>query len=262
MRASAEASERDDVPALLDAARLDPNPLVRVTAVRALGGLPSKQVVLGLRDLWPAAADSARQAIVAAWSFPGMLEAGGRRELIWVAESEQGTPAIIAGGILIRVGGGARGPGLAALKKGMQTAVSRDRALATSMAPLDSPGFREVVKQAALELDPKVRVAALARLARDPAERNDALQSLGQLAVSDRPGADWAREAMARAGDLRVTRLLMQDGKSPVPAKRRQAATSLLALGDVARAAFFLADGDVSVRTQTACEILAASARW
>ena len=56
-------------------------------------------------------------------------------------------------------------------------------------------------------------------------------------------------------------RLLLEDAKSPKIQIRLRAARSLLALDEAARAAFFLADPNVDVRTRMACELLIASER-
>ena len=262
VRAAEDAVDQGDRSRLYDVARQDPDALVRVTAVRAIGWLPSEDVVLRLRELWATAPEPVHQAIVASWSFPGMLERGGERELFWVAETKSGAPAIIAGGILMRLGGGSKGAGLAALHKGIQEGIPRDRALAIGMAPLNELGFRDLIKKAAQEAEPTVQVAALSRLARDPKERADALKKLGELAVSAGPAAANARDAMATLEDARATRLLLDAGKSQKAVERKNAARGLIALGNLAQAAFFMADADPGVRTQTACAILSASERW
>lgn len=265
-RAAVQASEKAMDPAdravLLDTARNDPDRLVRVTAVRALGWVATEQDVLAMRDLWTAAPQPVRQSLVAAWSFPGTLERGGRRELLWVAETQSGTPMVIAGGILTRLGGTTRGVGLAALRKAMQEGVARDRAMAIAMAPIAEPQFRSLVEELSEQAEPSVRVAALAKLATLPDHKDKAHKKLGEIAASDRPGSSEARDAMARLGDRRVIRLLLDQAKSPKLRARQDAMRALLSLDEYARAAFFLADPDAGLRTRTACEILAASVRW
>lgn len=262
VQASEKAMDEGDRAVLLDTARNDPDRLVRVTAVRALGWIATERDVLAMRDMWATAPGPVLQSLVAAWSFPGTLERGGQRELLWVAETQPGAPAVIAGGILMRLGGGTRGAGLAALRKGIQEGVARDRVLAISMAPLQEPGFRALIEKLAETAEPTVRVAALAKLADDPKNKAKARKKLGELAVSEEPGADTARLAMARIGDARVTRLLLKQAKSPKLQQRQEAMRALLTLDDYARAAFFMADPDAGLRTRTACEILSASTRW
>lgn len=262
VQASEKAMDPADRPALIDTARNDPDLLVRVTAVRALGWVATEQDVLAMRDLWARAPQPVRQSLVAAWSFPGTLERGGERELRWVAETQSGAPSVIAGGILMRLGGPNRGVGLAALRRVMQEGIARDRAMAINMVPLGEAGFRELVEKLAQQAEPQVRVAALAKLALDPKSKAEARKKLGELAASERPGAGEARSAMARIGDRRVMQLLLKQAKSSDRQSRREAMQAFLALDDYARAAFFMADPDAGLRTRAACEILAASARW
>ena len=264
VRSSEDAADPADVTKLIDVARLDPNFLVRVTAIRSLGPIGSEQTVLGLKDLYQSAPDPVRQEIVSAWSWPSMLEAGGKRELIAVAETKKGYPAIIAGGILVRLAPDTRGYGISALMKQFDSGTARERALAITLAPLDDESVRKAVKKEAESKDPEVRIAALSKLARDKdaKEAKAAVDALGSLAASDTPAAPRARAAMARLGDARVTALLLKDGQSTDPSVRKEAVRGLVDLGDIARAAMFLADGDVSVRMRTACEVLNASDRW
>ncbi len=259
VRAAEDAADPADRAVLLDTARRDPDQLVRVQALRALAATGNADVVLQLKDLWPQASEPVRQAIVAAWGWPGVFEQGGLREIVWAAESQAGTSSIIAGGILLRDGAEHRGVGIAAIANAIQTGLARDRAFAINMAPLDDPHVLELVQAASKDTtEPNVQVAALERLARDPAHRASALQTLGQLAVSKSAAEPLARAAMARLGDRRVTTLLVQDGKSVNAADRLQAAESLVDLGDWGRAAQFLADQDVAVRTKTACRLMIA----
>ncbi len=255
--AALEARDTADRDMLLDVARNDPSRLVRVTAIRALGWVAIESDVLAMRDLWATAPQPVRQALVAAWSFPGTLERGGQRELIWVAETHAGTPSVMAGGILMRLGGQTRGIGVAALRKGMQAGIARDRAFAISMVPLSEPGILDLVKKLAEEAEPQVRVAALSKLATHPETGAEARKKLGEIAASDEPTADKAQQAMARLGDRRVLRLLLNKAKSSDLRIRQSALRGLLALGDTQRAAFFMADPNAALRTRAACELLA-----
>lgn len=264
VRAAEDAADPADAAKLIDVGRLDPNFLVRVSAIRALGPIGSEETVLRLKDLYQSAPDPVRQEIVSAWSWPSMLEAGGQRELIAVAETKKGYPAIIAGGILVRLSPDTRGYGISALMKQFDTGTARERALAITLIPLDDESARKAINKEADSKDPEVRIAALSKLARDKdaKQAKAALDALGTTAASDSPAAPKARAAMARLGDARVTALLLKDGQSPDASARKDAVRGLVDLNDIARAAMFLADGDVSVRMRTACEVLNASDRW
>lgn len=258
VRAAEVAADPSDRPVLLDCMRHDPFPLVRVTATRALAQQPAPEVVLALRDAWSQASAPLRQAIVAAWSFPGMLEQGGLRELRWAAESTEGTASIIAGGILTRLGGEVQGSGTAALLKAISVGTPQDRALAIAMAPLGNEQVFRAVQDASVEAEPKVRVAALSKLLSEPRTRARALEQLRAVAASGKPGAEEATDVLARAGDASVVPLLSKRAASPQAAERLRVADAWIAMGEFGRAAFFLADADARVRTGTACRILAA----
>ncbi|MBI5533209.1 MAG: HEAT repeat domain-containing protein [Deltaproteobacteria bacterium] len=262
VRAAEDARDAGDGAQLIDVARLDPNALVRVTAVRALGQLGSPEMVLRLKDMMTNGSDAVRQSIVVAWSWPGMLEAGGQRELILIAETGKDEAAVLAGGILLRLGAETRGTGISTLLKHIDGSAARARVLAISLAPIDDPAVRQAVSKLSTTPDPEVKLAALTSLARDPAERAKALDGIGSLAASSLPVAAKAKATMARLGDARVTALLLKDGESKVAETRVDAARGLIELGDIARAAMFLADADAGVRTRTACQILVASERW
>ena len=55
MHAAAVAKDPRDVEALAEAARVDPEPIVRTDAVRALGAVGGALVIAKLRDLWAGA---------------------------------------------------------------------------------------------------------------------------------------------------------------------------------------------------------------
>jgi HEAT repeat protein len=259
--AAEDARDPADAAPLLEVAKLDPNPLVRVSAVRALGHLGSPEVVLQLKDLWVNALDPIRQAIVVAWSWPEMYRAGGQRELVLTVETTKGEPAILAGSLLHRSSPETSGIGISTLLKFIKGGTARERALAIAFAPCDDPEVKQAIQKAAEEKDPDIKLAALTALSRDPAQRAKALEGIGSLAASSLPAAPRAKAVMARLGDARVTALLLKDGESKESSSRSEAARMLVELGDFARAAMFLADPDAGVRTRTACQILVASDR-
>jgi len=262
VRASELAADVSDFPLLLEMGKHDPNNLVRVAALRAAAAFPSEAFVLELRDLWTHASEPLRQTIVAVWSFPGVLEAGGQRELITVAETTDGAPAIIAGGILYRLGQGTKGAGLAALVRGAKSGPARNVVLAMTMGPLDDPSVLAAILEQAKNPDPTVKVAALSRIARLPSHKDDALNQLRSLAASNLPGADQAKGAVARLGDRSVTALLVADSSSPSVEKRLATMNSFTDLEDWGRVGLFLADSEAQVRMRAACQILNASEKW
>jgi hypothetical protein len=115
----------------------------------------------------------------------------------------------------------------------------------------------EAVKKASEGTDLRVKVAALARLAALPESRTAALEALGPLAAGSGGERNAARTALAQAGDRRVVALLQQDVSAAEPGVRAWAASELASMKEWPSAAPALADDDPSVRTRSACAILA-----
>ena len=108
LRAALEEPDLRDLDQLLEAARLDPDPLCRSIAARAVGNVGGERAVLGLKDLWAAADEETRLVLIEAWAMPAAFKAGGERELLKVSETSTGLPSVAAAGALLR-GKGARG---------------------------------------------------------------------------------------------------------------------------------------------------------
>lgn len=263
--------------ALIEVMRLDPFVSARTLAARAIGWSATDTELRVMRDVWSSAPEAVRQSMVAAWSFPNTLETGGLDLIQWAAQTDSSLPAIVAGGILIRLGGDNRGIGIAALQRGVSNGVGSARTLAISMAPLSEPDLLEQIQKLADDPDPKNQLAALTKLAtftapatttvttsesnvengNDPTKtQKNAREKLGQIAVSHLPHAADARVAMARIKDRRVLRLLLEQAKSTDKALRITTMNAMVTVGDPQRAAFFLADPDADVRMNTACRLL------
>lgn len=255
LRAAADAADPADLDAVAEAARLDPNPLARTLAARAAGAIGGERAVLALRDVWALADEPLRQAIADAWGMPRALDAGGRRELLRVAESERGAPAIEAGAVLVRRGGDGSGAGLAAILRAIGDGVTRDRVLAIDSAPLENADALAAVRKASTDADAAVKLAALGRLVESSAERAAALATIAALATQ---GSVRALDRLATARDPRALPLAVTRAASADPRERLAAARNLVSAGDLPRAADLLADPDPSVRTGTSCAILAA----
>jgi hypothetical protein len=255
LRAALERGDHTDRRSLLEAARLDPNPLARALASRALGSIADGETVLALRDIYWQADEGLRQSIVDAWGQREAAAAGGLRELIRVAETERGSPPIEAGWVLLRftLVENAAPVGTRALLRAMGEGLSRDRVLAIMDAPLADPRVLDALRKAAATPDPAVKVAALARLAESRATRDEALRGLSEYAKA---GSKEALYAMARAGDRPAAAGVARDLTSHEAETRLAAARALVFAGELARAADLLADPDPHVRMTAACAIL------
>ncbi len=171
LRAAERAASASDTDAVLEAARVDPFPMARTLAVRAAGAIGGERVVLALKDLWSTADPTLRQAIADAWGTPASLDAGGRRELSWAADTQGGSPAIAAAYALIRAGNRAApiptGPGVAdalgVLERAVKSGVTHERTFAITVAPLSVPPLQKAVIEASNDTDEEVALAAVSR---------------------------------------------------------------------------------------------------
>jgi len=259
LQAALSTPHVDDLAAVLEATRLDPDPLSRSLAARAAGAIGGERVALALRDYWARADESTRMMIVEGWAMPATLDAGGRESLVWAAETEPGLPALAAADALIRSGGSSADVGAAVLFRALQEGTQQERRLAIRLAPVSDPALRAEMKRALDDSDPLVSVMALARLVDDPAQRPTIIQKLRKLARRKGGVALQARAALAAAGDTGVVDQLLQQLEQGSSHRRRLAAESLLRLGLYDRAATALADDDPAVRTAVACSVLSHS---
>ncbi|HEX3771634.1 MAG TPA: HEAT repeat domain-containing protein [Polyangiaceae bacterium] len=276
VRAARDAADPDDLRVLAETARLDPEPIVRTEAVRAIAAMdpsPGGAAVDVLRDLWTGGDDGLREDIAIGWASPRLWDAGGREALRIRVAAGHGPGAIEAAAAVLRhAGRGASSePGddvfdaaAGQLVRAIATGSRRTRLQALAEAPLDRADVRDAVRAASTDEDPEVRVGALARVmgpagSLDAAGASSAVTALEALAQPGSPVASRARFALAVAGDRRVQGWLETDLGAPAPEDRLGAATALASLGVSARAAPLLADADPSVRVRSACTILMAA---
>jgi hypothetical protein len=285
-RAALHAVATRDDPAeessVLEVARLDPDPLMRATAVRTLSRMPGAPVDIAfrLRDLWTTADDGLREDIASTFASPGVVTRGGREALAHLLAVSSGNDAVSVAGVI--AGSNIDDPALRAdavaqLALALKGAGHRARIHAIVVAPLlarekagregETKIILSALRDASHAEDIDVRLAALARLS-DPhggaaeGDRTASIAALETLAVPGEPSplrSSRARFALAEVGDLRVQAWIEQDLKSPDREVRLGAADALALLGRVSRAAPLLADEDPSVRTRAACKILLAA---
>jgi HEAT repeat protein len=264
-RACRDAADPRDLDALVEAARVDPEPLVRTEAVRTIATLPvapGSDVATKLRDLWTGADDGLREDIARAWASSAIWGAGGRDALRPVLAAGRG-PGVVEGAaaVLRRKDADVEMAALATgvMSRAIEGGSRRARLQAIAEAPLDAEhgAFRAVLQKAVTDDDLDVRVSALSRLAE--AKDGGAAELLEALAQPGSSVAARARFALAEAGDRRIQLWLEQDLSAEAPESRLAAGTALAALGVAARAAPLLADADVSVRLRTACTIVGAA---
>jgi hypothetical protein len=272
IRAAQTARSLDDLDALAEAARLDPEPMIRSEAVRAIARLPgAPDVANRLRDLWTGGDDGVREDIAIAWASPDIFANGGREALLVLLASGHG-PGVLEGAAAVVRGSYDNDPELsttaaANLLRAADEGSTRDRLHAIAALRVDKPAMLEALEKASKSEDPEVAVGALARLLDAPKDRADAMAQLEAYAALGKGGpgggvlAERAKLALAAAGDLKVQAWIEADLKSDVPYERLGAVNELAALGRVARGAPLLADADAGVRTRAACAILIGARR-
>ena len=263
-RAARDAADPADLTALAEAARLDPEPIVRTEAVRAIAVLaPGSEAVNVLRYVWTVGDVGLREDIALAWVSPSLWEAGGREALRVLVASGHGPGAIEAAAAVLRRGdarGDVAGAATGQLGRSIASGSRATRLQALAQAPLDRPDLLGATRIAATDEDLEVRVGALSRLAvSNGAHEASAIAALESLAQPGSPVAQRARFALAVAGDRRVQSWIEADLSALAPEDRLGAATALATLGVSARAAPLLADADAAVRLRTACTIIMAA---
>jgi hypothetical protein len=248
---------RENLEALLEAARLDPDPQLRSRATQAVGVLGGQRAVFALKDHLARADDTTRTSIVRAWAEPASLGAGGREELLYVAEQPSGVASVVAADELARLAGPEAGRGRALLAHFIAHGTDEQKSEAMLRAPLGDADVVEALHEAAKSHDGSTAVVALARLTELRNERHAVLARLQELARGNDSVALSARVALAAAGDRSVAERLRTELGSQRARQRKLAAIGLYWLGDTANAAMALADDDPGVRTDVACAILA-----
>ena len=277
LQAAVDAFDPADGMAVLEAARLDPYPPAKLTAIEAAGAIGTREAVLGLQDLWATAEEKERVAIVGAWasaarkgralgSCADLLSTQPHclawRQLVRASESDDGMAGLVAALELVhdalpREATAAVQTAAAVIERLIDEAPSRIRVEAIESAPLSWAHLLEAIVAAADTEDEPVAVAALGRLTElGGKERAEAIKRLRKIAKGDLLPADAARLALVRAGDDTVVALLDQDAKAKSVEQRGRSAAGYAQLGKVEKALAMLGDLDVRVRVRAACAIL------
>jgi hypothetical protein len=266
-----------DFDAVLEVARVDPEPFQKSTAVRALGRMAGQpaNVVDRLRDLWTGADEGLREDIAGVLASRTIYAMGGREALAHMLATSRDNEAVaVAGAILgsnvddatLRAGASA------VLVQALLGDGERSRIHAIAVVPVGREGMPEeeslldALRAASRAEDADVQVAALGRLATargtPPGDRSAAVSKLEEVAAPTTafpPRSSRARFLLAAAGDLRVQAWIEADLRSPDASVRLGALDALAMLGRASRAAPLMADEDPRVRSRAACTIVAAA---
>ncbi len=214
-----EVHDASELEALLDAARVDPDPQAQSLAIRAAGAIGGERAVLALKDLWARADDATRMAIVDGWGAQASFVTGGARELEIASESGGGLAAVSASVTLSRSEGAGAGVANARVRRYISDGSDDEQRLAISLASMNSETEAALVK-AASEASPELRVVALtrspaskrdAKLARSAARNRERQSQLGSRAARPERRAERA----AQAGDNSVEAALVKGLAAP-----------------------------------------------
>ncbi len=256
LEAAGSAHDPRDLDALLEVARVDPDPMSRSLAISAIGRIGGERAVLGLKDRWERADESLRISIVDAWARPASFATGGRIALVNLAETSSGILSIQAASALTRSDADVREIGAQKLLASARDGSREERRMALTLLPADHPETVRELDKATKDSDAEVRVLALARQLDFEASRASAQKELGKLAAGKDGVAIQARAALATFGDQSVTPLLKKQLDDPRSTARESAALGLIRLEQPEAAALLLADPSPGVRTRVACQML------
>jgi HEAT repeat protein len=251
--AAARAPETSQLPDLLEAARLDPNPGNRSRAAQAIGRIGSEAAVLALVDLFAAGDEADQLAVLDAWSQPAAFAHGGERQLSR-ALNVPGLVGVSAATLLLR-SRDSRAAAIAVLARAIAEGSDDERSLAVATAPLQERSVKEALEKAARSPSPQVTPLVLARLAQLPGSAAKARANLEKLAEDK---SDYGLEAsyeLARLGSLRGIARVEQELSHERASRRLRAAVTLAGLGKLQRLAPRLADQDPFVRATLACRL-------
>lgn len=255
--AALEAADADDVEALLEVARLDPDPLTRSRAYQVLGRIGGERVALALVDRFETADEALRLAIVDAWAQPGLYKSGGRRNLSRLLTHETGFDALYAASILARdENESLRNRGINRLLAFTKEGTTDERRMAARLLPAGRKGTVLRLLQLTKSEDREVAVIATARLLGNSEHRDKAQATLLKWARESSSVGFQARSALSATGDERVLPFMKQQMRSESPQARRVAGAALVRLGAFTELAPLLADNDPNVRRVVACQVL------
>lgn len=261
LAAAKDSVDARDTAALLEAARLDPDPEARKLAVRALGVIGGADVVIGLVDVWQTASEALRREILSAWARPASFGAGGEEQLVNVVEDGTGTLQVAAALELERLAAGPPALSTQILLGALQGDDSPARRLALVAVPWSSPELRSAVVERARSGDAATQILASLRLAEHGALGAEDAARVAKLAETSAGGqAMLARAVLARAGNSSARPGLRADLAAPKADQRALAAFALMSLGDWPGAAQALGDDSPGVRRAVACQMLAGAA--
>ena len=263
LAAAIDAKDEHDLPALLEASRLDPSPAIRSRALYALGQLGGERVHHALVDRLQTSPDDLKLSVLDALAQPGVAEVDDRATLAHVVDSGRGVVALHAAYLLSRLPSETDGD-RALSEKGTERLLSfakdgseEEQRLALRLLPASEPRAEARLRSATEDPNPEVRVIAWARLLGRDASRSAAETALLELARGSDRVAYQARSALAAGGSEAVLPFLLEQARAPQIEFRLLAGQAFIRLGHDHELAPLLADPATRVRRTLACGRLA-----
>lgn len=267
LEAAVDAKDERDIPALLEASRLDPSPYIRSRAFYALGQLGGERVHHALLDRLTTAPPELQLSVLDALAQPDVAKVDGSMSLLHLAEKDRGLVGLHAAYLL---SSGPRRPdaspedakmlrqtGTLRLIAFAEGGTEEEQRLALRLLPTDSPATESILLRASGDPNPEVRVIAWARLLGRPKHRPAAEQALLALAKERDRVAYQARSALAAGGSLAVLEYFQAQAKAPQVELRLLAGRAFIRLERERELAPLLADPATRVRRSLACARLA-----
>lgn len=258
LRASRDARAVADLPALFEAARLDPDRVSRKFALEALATVVDAAYVARLRELWAAADEEERLEIVNVWASARGFSVGGQQQLAWVLSTDKGKAALAAAAALLEQ---RAEPVAAWAEETLAAAIGggpvEESRFALQVAPR-RPKVNLAIQKAMLDGDEARAVGAAIVASKSNESAPAAIKRLKELRESANVEvATPASLALAAIGDPKAVAWLDAQLSAKNPESRLAAGVSRFADGTdanaAAKAASLLADSDASVRVRFAC---------
>lgn len=264
LAAAIDAKDERDLPALLEASRLDPSPTIRSRAIYALGQLGGERVHHALVDRLKTAPSDLQLSVLDALAQPGVADVDDHAALAHVVDSGRGTTALHAAYLLSRLSLASEGSkalvekGIARLLSFAKDGSEEEQRLALRLLPASEPRAEARLRSATEDANSEVRVIAWARLLGRDASRPEAETALLELARGSDRVAYQARSALAAGGSEAVLPFLLEQARAPQVEFRLLAGQAFIRLGRDQELAPLLADPATRVRRTLACGRLAA----
>lgn len=262
LRAALDARSAADLPALTEAARLDPDRVCRGFALEAIGQIGDELAIARLRELWAQADERERMDIVRIWARA--YAQGGHQQLGWVLSTQTGLARLAAASAVAdkAVPEGAWGDDL--LVAAIVSGPREEMRYVAEHAPKTARVKAALEEALQAKDESKAGWAAVALLRSNP-KHERALVRLRALKLSaEQTIADMARFNLAALGEPDALSWVLAQAKAKEGERRLMAGLVIWADGSRTMApalvAPLLADSDASVRTRFACRVLGGNA--